>query len=149
LPGLSPVLGKPIVARFDGGPLSSDAGVLFLREVEQRLDVAERLPGCMADPRAQNQVVHGLTDIIRFRMLMIAAGYEDGNDAASLRSDPAFKLAQGALPSGPDLASQPTISRLENLPDRRSLLRIGQAVNSGDGVHQHSGRKMHHSAYVI
>jgi hypothetical protein len=126
--GLSPVLGKPIVARFDGGPLSSDAGVLILREVEQRLGVAERLAGCIADPRAQSQVVHGLTDMIRFRMLMIAAGYEDGNDASSLRSDPAFKLAQGALPSGPDLASQPTISRLENLPDRRSLLGMGQAL---------------------
>ncbi len=117
-----------MVARFDGGPLSSDAGVLVLREVEQRLGVAERLAGCIADPRAQAQVVHGLADMIRFRMLMIAAGYEDGNDASSLRSDPAFKLAQGALPSGPDLASQPTISRLENLPDRRSLLRMGQAL---------------------
>lgn len=128
LPGLSPVLGKPVVARFDGGLLSSDGGVLVLREVEQRLGIAERLAGCIADPRAQNQVVHGLADIIRFRMLMIAAGYEDGNDASSLRSDPAFKLAQGALPSGPDLASQPTISRLENLPDRRSLLSMGQAL---------------------
>jgi hypothetical protein len=115
------------MARFDGGPLSSDAGVLVFREVEPRLGAAERLAGCIADPRAQNQVVHGLADIIRFRMLMIAAGYEDGNDASSLRSDPAFKLAQGALPSGPDLASQPAISRLENLPDRRSLLRMGQA----------------------
>ena len=128
LPGLSPILGKPIVARFDGGRLSSDTGVLVLREVEQRLGVAERLAGCISDPRAQNQVVHGLADMIRFRMLMIAAGYEDGNDASNLRSDPAFKLAQGALPSGPDLASQPTISRLENLPDRRSLLRMGRAL---------------------
>jgi hypothetical protein len=95
--GLSPVLGKPLVARFDGGPLSSDAGVLVLREVEQRFGVAERLARCINDPRAQNQVVHGLADIIRFRMLMIAAGYEDGNDASNLRSDPAFKLAQGTL----------------------------------------------------
>ncbi len=128
LPGLSPVLRKGVVARFDGGRLSSDAGVLVLREVEQRLGVAERLAGCIADPRAQAQVVHGLADMIRFRMLMIAAGYEDGNDASNLRSDPAFKLAQGALPSGPDLASQPTISRLENLPNPRSLLRMGRAL---------------------
>jgi hypothetical protein len=70
LPGLSPVLGKPIVARFDGGPLSSDAGVLVLREVEQRLGVSERLAGRIVDPRTQNQVVHGLADMIRFRMLM-------------------------------------------------------------------------------
>ena len=59
----------------------------------------------------QDQVVHGLADMIRFRMRMIAAGDEDGNDASNLRPDPAFKLAQSALPSGPDLASQLTISR--------------------------------------
>jgi hypothetical protein len=47
-------------------------------------------------------------------MLMIASGYEDGNDATTVRSDPAFKLAQDVLPSAPDLASQPTLSRLEN-----------------------------------
>ena len=59
LPGLSPILGKPSVARFDGGRLSSDTGVLVLREVEQRLGVADRLAGCISDPRAQNQVVRG------------------------------------------------------------------------------------------
>jgi hypothetical protein len=128
LPGLSPVLGKSVVARFDGGQLSSDAGVLVLREIEQRLRVAERLASCLNDPRAQAQVVHGLADMIRFRMLMIASGYEDGNDASALRSDPAFKLGQGVLPGGPDLASQPTLSRLENWPDLRSLKRMGQAL---------------------
>ena len=100
LPGLSPVGGKLVVARFDGGCLSSDAGVLVLREIEQRLGVAERLAGCIDDPRAQAQVVHGLAEMIRFRMLMIASGYEDGNDATAMRSDPAFKLAQDVLPSG-------------------------------------------------
>lgn len=128
LAGLSPVSGKPIHARFDGGMLSSDAGILVLREVEKRLGVAKRLADCIDDPRAQEQVVHGLADMIRFRLMMIAAGYEDGNDASSLRSDPAFKLAEDRLPSGRDLASQPTISRLENLPDLRSLLRMGQAL---------------------
>ncbi len=61
-------------------------------------------------------------------MLMIAAGYEDGNDAASLRSDPMFKLAMGRLPDDGDLCSQPTISRFENLPDARALLRMGRAM---------------------
>jgi len=61
-------------------------------------------------------------------MLMIACGYEDGNDATALRSDPAFKLAQGVLPSDADLASQSTISRLENLPDIRTLLRMERAL---------------------
>ena len=128
LPGLSPVCGKSIVARFDGGCLSSDAGVLVLREIEQRLGVAEQLAGCIEDPRAQAQVIHGLAEMIRFRMLMIASGYEDGNDATAMRSDPAFKLAQDVLPSGPDLASQPTLSRLENWPDLRALLRMGKAM---------------------
>jgi hypothetical protein len=69
-----------------------------------------------------------LADILRFRILMIAAGYEDGNDADSLRHDPAFKLALGRLPDGAALCSQPTISRLENLPRPRDLLRMGQAM---------------------
>lgn len=126
LPGLSPVLGRAVVARFDGGQLSSDAGVLMLREFERRLGIAERLAASINDPRSQAQVVHDLAGMIRFRMLMIASGYEDGNDASTLRSDPAFKLAQGVLPSNADLASQPTLSRLENWPDLRSLLRMGR-----------------------
>ena len=91
LAGLSPVLGKPMMVRFDGGMLSWDAGILVLREVEKRVGVAERLAGCIDDPRMPEQVVHSLADMIRFRLMMIAAGYEDGNDAAGLRSDPAFK----------------------------------------------------------
>jgi len=63
LPGLSPVSGKSIQARFDGGMLSSDAGILVLREVEKRLGVAERLAGCIDDPRVQEQVVHSLGDM--------------------------------------------------------------------------------------
>ena len=128
LPGLSPVAGKTIVARFDGGQLSSDAGVLVLREVEQRLGIAERLAACIDDPRLPERVRHEVADILRFRMLMIAAGYEDGNDADSLRHDPAFKLALDHLPGGDALCSQPTISRLENLPATRSLLRMGRAM---------------------
>jgi hypothetical protein len=128
LPGLSPVCGKTIVARFDGASMSSDGGLLALREVEQRLAIASRLAVCIRDPRAPERVRHGLDEIIRTRMLMIAAGYEDGNDADSLRSDPMFKLAMGRLPDDADLCSQPTISRLENLPDARALLRMGRAM---------------------
>src|ERR687883_515677 len=128
LPGLSPVAGKPLVARFDGGQLSSDGGLLALREVERRLGVADRLAACIDDPRAPERVRHRLAAILRFRMLMIAAGYEDGNDADSLRHDPVFKLALDALPGGEPLCSQPTISRLENLPDVRALLRLARAM---------------------
>jgi hypothetical protein len=128
LPGLSPVSGKTIVAKFDGGLLSSDGGILILREVEQRLRVADRIAACIRDQRAPDQITHSLADIIGFRLLMIAAGYEDGNDANSLRSDPMFKMAMDLSPSDRELCSQSTISRLENLPDARALLRIGRAM---------------------
>src|SRR6266511_4418399 len=128
LPGLSPIEGKEIVARFDGGRLSSDGGLLVLREIEQRLEVADRLAACIDDPRDPGSTVHTVADIIRFRLLMIAAGYEDGNDATGLRTDPVFKLALERLPSDRDLCSQSTISRLENLPDARTLLRLGRAL---------------------
>src|SRR5450759_5109222 len=128
LPGLSPVSGKAIVAKFDGGLLSSDGGILVLREVEQRLRVADRMAACIEDPRVPDQITHTLADIIRFRLLMIAAGYEDGNDASSLRGDPMFKMALDLTPSDRELCSQSTISRLENLPDARALLRMGRAM---------------------
>src|SRR4051794_4995446 len=128
LPGLSPVAGKSVVAQFDGGLLSSDGGVLALRAVEQRLRVAARFAACIEDPRAPDQITHTLADIIRFRLLMIAAGYEDGNDATGLRRDPLFKMALDRAPSDRELCSQPTISRLENRPDVRSLLRMGEAM---------------------
>ena len=74
LPGLSPVSGKALTARFDGGALSSDAGLLALREVERRLDVAGRLAACVEDPRDPARTQHSVADILRFRMLMIAGG---------------------------------------------------------------------------
>jgi len=128
LPGLSPVSGKRLDVRFDGGLLSSDGGILLLREVEQRLGVADRLAACIKDPRSPEHITHSLADIIGFRLMMIAAGYEDGNDASSLRIDPMFKMALDLTPSDHALCSQPTISRLENLPDMLALLRMGRAM---------------------
>jgi hypothetical protein len=111
LPGLSPVAGKPVHLAFDGGRLTSDAGVLVLAEIERRLGVAERLAGCIADPRAPERVRHGLAEMIRHRALLIAAGYPDANDCDSLRDDPAFKMAVGRLPeTGAQLCSQPTLA---------------------------------------
>ena len=128
LPGVSSASGKPVVVKFDGGLLSSDGGVLALREVEQRLRVADRLADCMIDPRAADQITHSLADVIRFRLLMISAGYEDGNDANSLRRDPMFKMALDLSPIDRELCSLSYISRLENLPDVRALLRMGRAM---------------------
>src|SRR4051794_2581416 len=128
LPGLSPVADKAIMATFDSKGFSAHGGLLTLGEIERRIGIAARLAGCIADPRAPQQVTHQIEEIVRFRMLMIAAGYEDGNDADTLRHDPMFKLVMGRLPENGALCSQPTISRLENLPDKRTLLGMGYAL---------------------
>ena len=129
LPGLSPVAGKPVQVTFDAGRLTSDGGVLMLAEIERRLGIAERLARCIDDPRAPDRVEHGLAEMIRYRALLIAAGYQDANDCDALRADPAFKMAVGRLPeNGADLCSQPTISRLENLPGYVALKRMMAAM---------------------
>jgi hypothetical protein len=129
LPGLSPVAGKPVRLAFDGGRLTSDGGVLLLAEIERKLGIGERLAGCIADPRAPERVRHSLAELIRFRALLIAAGYPDANDCDALRDDPAFKMAVGRLPeTGPELCSQPTMSRLENLPTKTTLIRMMDAM---------------------
>jgi len=107
LPGLSPVIGKPVHVAFDGGRLTSDAGVLVLAEIERRLGLAERLAACLNDPRSPDRVQHGLAEMIRFRTLMIAAGYEDANDCEALRADPAFKMAV----EGFNFTFQPSLDR--------------------------------------
>src|SRR5215218_6500801 len=129
LPGLSPVGGKPVQITFDAGRLTSDGGVLLLAEIERRLGIAERLARCVDDPRAPERVQHGLAEMIRFRALLVAAGYEDANDCDALRTDPAFKMAVGRLPeSGAELCSQPTMCRLENLPEPIALKRMMAAM---------------------
>jgi hypothetical protein len=126
---LSPVAGKPVHLAFDGGRLTSDAGVLVLAEIERRLRVADRLARCIEDTRAPERVRHGLAEMIRFRALLIAAGYPDANDCDALRSDPAFKMAVGRLPeTGGELCSQPTMCRLENLPTKTALMRMMAAM---------------------
>jgi hypothetical protein len=129
LPGLSPVGGKPVQVAFDGGRLTSDGGVLVLAEIESRLGIAERLARCIEDPRAPERIEHGLAEMIRYRALLIAAGYQDAHDCDALRADPAFKMAVGRLPErGADLCSQPTMCRLENLPGPIALKRMMAAM---------------------
>jgi hypothetical protein len=129
LPGLSPVAGKPVHVAFDGGRLTSDGGVLMLAEIERRLGIAARLARCIEDPRSPERTRHTLAEMIRFRALLIAAGYEDANDCDALRADPAFKMAVGRLPeSEADLCSQPTMCRLENLPGPIALKRMMAAM---------------------
>jgi hypothetical protein len=123
--GSSSIASKGVRIAFDGGLLTSDAGVLMLADIERRLGIAERLARCLADPRAPERVHHTLAEMIRFRVLLIASGYPDANDCDALRVDPAFKMAVGRPPeSGADLCSQPTMSRLENLPTATALKRM-------------------------
>jgi hypothetical protein len=129
LSGSSQVAGKTVRVAFDGGRLTSDAGVLVLADIERRLRIAERLARCFEDPRSPERVHHTVPEMIRFRVLLIAAGYSDANDCDSLRSDPAFKMALGRRPeSGADLCSQPTMCRLENLPGATALKRMMAAM---------------------
>jgi hypothetical protein len=123
------VRGRKVTAAFDGGRLTSDGGVLLLGQAERRMGIAQRLAGCIADRRNQGRVVHRVADILRARMLAIACGYEDADDLDALRHDPGFKLALGKLPEGPvGLASQPTMSRWENAPTTRELVRMTGAL---------------------
>ncbi len=129
LPGLSPIENHKIHARFDGGALSSDGGVLVLRELERQLKFADMIAGCMTDKRDPASIVHTQLDMIRERMFAICCGHEDCNDMDTLRHDPALKMACARLPaSGPALASQPTLSRLENAPSKRELVRMAAGL---------------------
>src|ERR1700761_6696266 len=116
---------KKFAAAFDGGRITSDGGVMLLAAVEKELGIADRLAPLITDPRNPLLVTHSVADILRARILAIACGYEDADDLDRLRGDPAFKLACGRLPdSGTDLCSQPTISRWENAPALRDLIRL-------------------------
>jgi hypothetical protein len=120
---------KKVGAAFDGGRITSDAGVMLLGAAERGMGIAQRLAGLIADPRNPLLVTHSVADILRARMLAIACGYEDANDLDRLRSDPGFKLACGRLPdSGRDLCSQPTMSRWENAPSLREVVRLSYAL---------------------
>ena len=123
------VEGKKVIAAFDGGRLTSDGGVMLLGVVERQLGIAETLARLISDPRNPLLVTHGVDDILRARILAIACGYEDADDLDHLRTDPGFKLACGRLPdSGDDLCSQPTVSRWENAPTLREVVRMSYAM---------------------
>ena len=130
LPFGFPAIGrKKLVAAFDGGRITSDGGVLLLGAVERQLGIATALARLIADPRNPACVTHSVDDILRARILAIACGYEDADDLDHLRTDPAFKLACGRLPdSGEDLCSQPTVSRWENAPTLREVVRMTYAM---------------------
>jgi hypothetical protein len=121
--------GKTLHADFDGGTLTSDGGVLFLRETEAQVGVIRRLVEALDDRRDPRYIDHSYEELLRQRIFQIDLGYEDANDCNALRGDPAFKAACERLPIvGADLASQPTMSRWENAPRRRELYRMAEAL---------------------
>jgi hypothetical protein len=126
---LPSVCRKKLSVGFDGGRLSSDAGVLLLRGVERKLGLAGRLASCIRDKRDPDLIEHSIEEMLKLRMFAIAAGYEDADDCDSLRHDPIFKMAVGRLPrTGEPLCSQPTMSRLENAPSKIEIARAMAAM---------------------
>ena len=120
---------RPVVVKFDQQQGSSDGGALLLKAANQRLGLTSALSACLEDGRQAGKVQHTIDEILIQRVMAIACGYEDANDAARLASDPIHKLLVGRDPmQGRDLASQPTLSRFENAPDRKQLFRMTEAL---------------------
>jgi len=120
--------GVPLVAAFDGGRLTSDGGLPWLAEADAALGLCATLARCIPDWR-RGTVIHSLETLVRQRVFQIACGYEDQDDADTLRTDPLLKLVCGRLPdSGIPLASQPTMSRLENHISRHTAERVATAL---------------------
>jgi hypothetical protein len=115
-------------AAFDGGRITSDGGLVWLAEADSELGLCEAISEHVPEWR-KRRGRHSLESLVRQRVFQIACGYEDQDDADFLREDPLLKLSCGSLPqSGAELASQPTLSRMENAATRRSCHRIAEAL---------------------
>lgn len=124
---LFPIGHKALELAFDGGLISSDGGLLLLREAERQLGLIKALAEVIPDRRDQRYVDHRYVDLLMQRIAQIAAGYEDGNDCNSLRHDPVFKMMTDRSPeAGAVLASQPTMCRFENAMSRTVLYRLAR-----------------------
>lgn len=115
---------KPVVVEPGEAELTSDAGLLPLRQFDEAIGLTEQFAAALTDLRFGPSVVHTMREMARMRIYGILAGYPDQNDHDVLRSDPVFKLIAGRSLQGADLASQPTLSRFENAIDVKSLRRL-------------------------
>jgi hypothetical protein len=122
------ISGKKVTADFTGGDVTSDAGVLVLREIADRIGIIEQLADAITDTRHQSYVQHAIKDLLTQRIFQITCGYEDADDADELRTDPGFKAACNRLLTEDDLASQPTMSRFENALTVRDVYRIAEVL---------------------
>ena len=120
---------QPVLLDFDGGQLSSDAGLLLLKSIDTHLGLLSNLAAVLRDDRDPDRIQFTREDLMRQRVFQIAAGYEDQDDCDHLRGDPIFKVLLGRLPAtGADLASQPTMSRFENGVSRTELFRLAEVL---------------------
>src|ERR1700694_2030998 len=104
---------REIVARFDGGTISSDGGAFLLRQTDQRLNLLRRLAACFLDGRNQEQVEHSILEMLSQRIYGLALGYEDINDHEQLRKDPVFGILAGRKELEEPLAGKSTLNRME------------------------------------
>ena len=125
-----PSLGtKPVVAAFDGGDITSDAGWLLVALADRKIGLTDALAQGVVDARDPAKVEHPVEDMLKERIYAIISGYQDCNDLDFLRSDPALKEACGRNAiTGADLASQPTLSRFENMLTRQDLIRMAKEI---------------------
>jgi DDE family transposase len=122
---LAPVGTKAVALAFAGGRWSSDAGIVLLKDIDEQLGFTRHLAAVRSDPRDPRRINFTQQDLIKQRVCHIAAGYEDANDAHTLRDDPLCQLRLDRLPeTGAPLASQPTLSRFENRGSRPALSRM-------------------------
>ncbi len=117
---------KTLEVKFSGLDLSSDAGFLLVRQAEHRQQICQGIADCLSDKRDPDKIKHPLNQLVSQRIYQIAGGYEDANDSNYLRHDPILKIAceRVPLPGEELLASQPTISRLENQVSKGELAAI-------------------------
>jgi hypothetical protein len=120
---------KAVVADFQGGQLTTDAGALLLREVADKSGLFDALDAAIPDPRHPVFIIHDQRAMIAQRIIAIALGYEDLNDHQTLRADPVFQVAAGKPPEEESkLASPPTLCRLENRITRQTLVKIAEVL---------------------
>jgi len=115
---------KPIVVAPQEAQLTSDAGLLPIRQLDEQLGLTAEFAAALHDPRDPEATTHSFAEMVRMRIYGILAGYPDQNDHDVLRYDPVFKLLAGRSPDDQHLASQPTLSRFENAIDIPSLRRL-------------------------
>ena len=139
---------KPVVMQFDQRQGSSDGGAMLLQAADRRLQLTPALAACLKDERQPGKVDHEMEELLAQRIFSMACGYADANDAARLAEDPVHKMLIGRDPvEGADLASQPTLCRFENAPDRKQLYRMSEAL--ADAVIERHRRRLHGRAKLI